>query len=207
MTKYFYDTEFIEDGKTIDLISIGIVCEDGRELYLQSCEFNIDKASQWVRDNVLMHLEICPYLTQPPGPTYSLGTIYGAQAQHKQGQCLDQLYGLRHRCPWRTREQLKRDILSFTGQNAYMGKNEIELWGYYSAYDHVAFCQLFGTMMDLPKGFPMYTRDIKQWADTLNIISNPQLPEQEQGEHHALDDARHCRVMYEYLASFEKYVH
>jgi hypothetical protein len=25
--KYFYDTEFIEDGKTIDLVSIGIVCE------------------------------------------------------------------------------------------------------------------------------------------------------------------------------------
>jgi hypothetical protein len=28
--KYFYGTEFIEDGKTIDLISIGIVAEDGR---------------------------------------------------------------------------------------------------------------------------------------------------------------------------------
>ena len=24
--KYFFDTEFIEDGRTIDLISIGIVC-------------------------------------------------------------------------------------------------------------------------------------------------------------------------------------
>jgi hypothetical protein len=28
--KYYYDTEFIEDGRTIDLISIGIVAEDGR---------------------------------------------------------------------------------------------------------------------------------------------------------------------------------
>jgi hypothetical protein len=27
--RYFYDTEFLEDGKTIELISIGIVCEDG----------------------------------------------------------------------------------------------------------------------------------------------------------------------------------
>lgn len=28
--KYWLDTEFIEDGKTIDLVSIGIVSEDGR---------------------------------------------------------------------------------------------------------------------------------------------------------------------------------
>ena len=27
--KFFYDTEFIEDGHTIDLVSIGIVREDG----------------------------------------------------------------------------------------------------------------------------------------------------------------------------------
>lgn len=31
--RYFFDTEFYEDGKTIDLVSIGIVAEDGRELY------------------------------------------------------------------------------------------------------------------------------------------------------------------------------
>ena len=34
--KYFFDTEFYEDGKTIDLISIGIVAEDGREFYAVS---------------------------------------------------------------------------------------------------------------------------------------------------------------------------
>ena len=44
-TKYFLDTEFIEDGKTIDLISLGIVCEDGRELYLQNSECEFQKAS------------------------------------------------------------------------------------------------------------------------------------------------------------------
>ena len=54
MTRYFLDTEFIEDGKTIDLISIGIVCEDGRELYLANRNCDFDKASQWVKDNVLV---------------------------------------------------------------------------------------------------------------------------------------------------------
>ncbi|MBA3574969.1 MAG: 3'-5' exoribonuclease, partial [Pseudonocardiales bacterium] len=31
--RFFYDCEFIEDGLTIDLVSIGVVDEDGREFY------------------------------------------------------------------------------------------------------------------------------------------------------------------------------
>ena len=38
--RIFYDTEFLDDGKTIDLISIGMVAEDGRELYAVSSEFD-----------------------------------------------------------------------------------------------------------------------------------------------------------------------
>ena len=37
---YFYDCEFIEDGRTIDLVSIGVVDEDGREFYAVSTEFD-----------------------------------------------------------------------------------------------------------------------------------------------------------------------
>lgn len=33
MTRYDYDCEFLEDGKTIALISIGIVADDGRTYY------------------------------------------------------------------------------------------------------------------------------------------------------------------------------
>ncbi|WP_165164281.1 polyadenylate-specific 3'-exoribonuclease AS [Corynebacterium qintianiae] len=51
--RFFYDTEFIEDGTTIDLVSIGIVAEDGREYYAVSTDFEAPKANRWVRDNVL----------------------------------------------------------------------------------------------------------------------------------------------------------
>jgi hypothetical protein len=51
--RYFYDCEFIEDGRTIDLVSIGVVAEDGREYYAVSTEFDPTKAIGWVRDNVL----------------------------------------------------------------------------------------------------------------------------------------------------------
>lgn len=33
-------------------------------------------------------------------------------------------------------------------------------------YDWVVLCQLYGTMMDLPKGWPMYCRDVKQLCDS-----------------------------------------
>ncbi|MDO5731677.1 polyadenylate-specific 3'-exoribonuclease AS [Corynebacterium sphenisci] len=54
--RYFYDTEFIEDGRTIDLISIGVVAEDGREFYAVSAEFDERAAGPWVRAHVLGQL-------------------------------------------------------------------------------------------------------------------------------------------------------
>ena len=54
--KYFLDTEFYADGKTIDLISIGIVCEDGREFYAVSQDAQLHRVSPWVREHVLPSL-------------------------------------------------------------------------------------------------------------------------------------------------------
>lgn len=54
--KYFFDTEFIEQPGLLIPVSIGMVCEDGRELHLVSNEFNPRLASQWVTKNVLQKL-------------------------------------------------------------------------------------------------------------------------------------------------------
>lgn len=54
--RYFYDTEFIEDGTTIELVSIGIVAEDGREYYAVSTDFDSSRANAWVREKVLAKL-------------------------------------------------------------------------------------------------------------------------------------------------------
>jgi hypothetical protein len=51
--RYFYDCEFIEDGHRIDLVSIGMVDERGREFYAVSTEFDDSRALPWVRRNVL----------------------------------------------------------------------------------------------------------------------------------------------------------
>ncbi|MGQ0574642.1 MAG: polyadenylate-specific 3'-exoribonuclease AS [Pseudonocardia sp.] len=62
--RFFYDCEFIEDGTTIDLVSIGVVGEDGREFYAVSTAFDPAKAGPWVRANVL------PQLPSPAHPAW-----------------------------------------------------------------------------------------------------------------------------------------
>lgn len=56
--KYFFDTEFIEWEGGLDLISIGIISEDGREFYAEVADAEIpwDKADPWVLANVRPHL-------------------------------------------------------------------------------------------------------------------------------------------------------
>ena len=60
--KYYIDTEFHEYMKngvnTIDLISIGIISEDGREYYAVCNEFDLDSAwkNNWLFDNVLLNI-------------------------------------------------------------------------------------------------------------------------------------------------------
>jgi hypothetical protein len=171
--KYFYDTEFIEDGTTIDLISIGVVADNGREFYAISTEFNPKKASQWVKDNVLVHL---------PERNVNLTDPFVSPRIKEESQA------------WMSCAEIMKRLFHF------IGDDKPEFWGYYSAYDHVALCQLFGTMMDLPKGWPMYTRDLKQWCDALG---NPKLPEQGKGEHHALADAKWNRAVYFFLECYE----
>lgn len=54
--KLFFDTEFIEDGRVIWLLSIGIVREDGEEFYAEVEGVDHSLANPWVRENVLPHL-------------------------------------------------------------------------------------------------------------------------------------------------------
>ena len=55
--KYWLDTEFIAVPCTIDLISIGLVAEDGREFYAESSEVDWSNANPWTLENVRPQLE------------------------------------------------------------------------------------------------------------------------------------------------------
>jgi hypothetical protein len=192
--RYFLDTEFIEDGKTIDLISIGIVADSDaaqvkdRTLYLQNSECAFDKASDWVWRNVFPHL--IHFDMRGKRECVGKHETYDSGLGHRfHTKCNPE-------CVWSTRQEIRDSILEFCSVDKY-GKPEF--WGYYADYDWVAFCQLFGPMIALPKGFPMYCRDIKQSCDWLG---NPKLPEQGKDEHSALLDALWNKRAFDFLTRY-----
>lgn len=278
---YYYDCEFLEGtqtkrilgvpyGKTpptIDLISIGIVAEDGRELYLISKEFNLKEAWNrydwystttnksstseqdkdfkvyWIRENVLKpvfiellikHLE-CGNLNNLEGIFEQEKTSVESKFTYPLFKYLLKKYG-------KTREEIKQGIFDFVNPNlmfSVTAYNNSELkpggkldnffnthdvtsdgkyyyaqpkfYGYYSAYDHVALCWLFGKMIDLPKGFPMYTIDLKQelessetqlsngdWVVGNDLKTLPNYP-QNTNKHSAIFDARWNRDLHNFL--------
>lgn len=178
--RIFYDTEFLEDGRTIDLISIGMVAEDGRELYAvnEAIEnaplYDRIRGNQWLMENVVPHL--------PLRKSNGHGRHSGLSGPYRGYFFLDQ--GDNTIMPMRMIRNQVREFIQATP--------DAELWAWYAAYDHVALAQLFGPMIKLPDGIPMWTNDLRQEAHRLG---NPALPEQEEGEHNALADARHNHAM------------
>lgn len=154
MTRFYLDTEFIEDGVTVTLISIGVVCEDGREFYAESSQVPWHHASDWVNENVR------PHLHDTPIP--------------------------------------ERDIAERL--RAFVGDARPEFWSWCSAYDWVVICQLYGTMMDKPAGWPSYCRDIQQELDRWGY-SDDDVPPHQGTAHDALADARWHSVVHYWLGT------
>lgn len=250
---------FVKDKTkpTIDLISIGIVADDGREYYAISKDFNLkeawerydmktgynhgdmrndigdtwEKKEYWIRENVLK--TIFKELSLKERTEYDFPPFLPAKKReftYKNMKRLINRYG-------KTNAEIAKEIKEFCLDRVqlikvgdkYVGgvdpiKGNPELYGYFSAYDHVALAWLWGKMIDLPEGFPMYTIDLKQMLDekakdkSLNcfttINTQGRSPEwwienfkkktsypKQTNEHHALKDARWNRDLHSFIKS------
>jgi len=184
---YTYDCEFKEDGKTIDLISIGMVSGDGREFYAVSNEFNTRRVANddWLMKNVMTSIEHEQFVIQDFEGTPVLRdfvvTDPAAMSKADMGNAL-------------------LDFIFGPGTSPSKGTPP-ELWNWYGAYDHVALCQIWGSMMSLPPGMPMFSNDIKQLHKEAGY---PSMPRQPEGLHNALADAKFNIVRYNYLKAKAK---
>lgn len=164
--KLWYDTEFVERGPQlpIQLISIGMVAEDGRTLYLinADCLSNVAR-HPWLSVNVFPHLPA----------KGAVNAILEWDAEHPDfGRVM-------------TFDAIGPLVLDFL-----RSVDDLELWSYYGAFDHVVLTQLFGSLTDYPAGLPMYTRDVVQrWED----MGRPDVTPPAGEEHHALMDALWAR--------------
>lgn len=272
--KYFLDTEFIEGTQkkffgetkpTIDLISIGLVDENGREYYAISKDFNLKEAWNrfdlleantsknhsmndikvyWIRENILRPIYKELHLKENLQSHQALfrANIYIEEKKYnftfKEIKRLINKYG-------ETKVDIANGICAFiygddcggSGMSAIEMATryeisdkalEPEFYAYYSAYDWVAFCWIFGKMIQLPKGFPMYCNDLKQMMDEKlkktylpargfdpncnsslesklkEIKRYKEYPKQE-NEHNALDDAKWNLELYKFLLSIHKW--
>ena len=221
--KYFLDTEFLEGFKKpikwlptigrfnksyhyIQLVSIGIVSEDGREYYAISNEFNPKDANDWVKENVLSKLPTRFLYNANINPTKLVDT-------------------------YKSNKQIAEEIIHFTNPELFlhnMAEPNLEFYAYYADYDWVLFCSLFGTMMDLPKGFPMYCNDLKQMLDEWVVSETKNFPTRykyshtndtfeiklshikgrssypkQENEHSAIDDAKWNKKLYEFIQELD----
>ena len=95
--RIFFDTEFIDNGVTVDLISIGMVRDDGAEYYAEPAECDRSKGCDWVHKNVMPHLtgpmkardQIAHEITQFCGDRPEFWAYYASY----DWLCLCQLFG------------------------------------------------------------------------------------------------------------------
>lgn len=180
VTRIVYDTEFIDNGVTIEPMSIAMRREDGAELYAVTNKLEtMARAAEhdWLRENVLKWLPV----------TVKLAANYGKIDAHVEWDAAHPDYGAVN-----SLTDIAEMVEDFVTKN-----RDVELWADYAAYDHVLMAQLFGPMSELPAGIPMFTMDLQHERAMCATGEFPLLPEHIVTErfggtrmtHHALYDA------------------
>ncbi len=170
-----YDTEFIEDGRTIHFVSIGILEVDkgiaNTQYYAVNADLDVDRllGRPWLRDNV------APYLPWEGGTPDS--------------RRLDLTDGSVKPLSLIAKEAAEF-ILGGLADDVDDDDPPVRLWADYPAYDHVLLHQLWGGMQGRPRGMPMRTSCLRQLLDDHGLTAAVLPPRTIRGEHPALADAQ-----------------
>jgi hypothetical protein len=192
--RYFYDFEFLEDGRTIDPISVGVVCDDGRQFYAVFEEIGSNDGRRQLYDRIRRH----PWLMANVIPHLPLNLrTYGGKG-YKVVDLLSVAQGGAYQLDpdstlIRPANTIRKELKAFLLHGHEEGVADIELWAYFAAYDHVALAQLLGgPMANLPAGIPFWTHDLKQELDRRGVSPDQLVGRNpdEEPEHDALADAR-----------------
>lgn len=211
-----------------------VVKEKGKEYYAICKDFDLKAAwnNEWLRENVLkpiydelsdLEIETCE---QAKRQNISLKFKYNFTI--KGVRKLINKYG-------KTRKQIAEEIKEFVdykerpefGKGVTTGNHlgvafgvipdysKPEFYAYNADYDWVCFCWLFGRMIDLPRGFPMHCKALKQdldkvakeYVNTYNtkdglklVKALPNYPKQS-NEHNALADAKWDKELHKFITN------
>lgn len=164
--KYFYDFEFLDTGREVLPISVGVVAEDGREFYaVWNDALEVCSMDKWLWENVAPHLPLNPEDSRLLDMTTT--SVMSAK-------------------------EIKDSIYNFFNETG----DSVELWGWFVSYDHLVLSQIWGKMIDVPAPIPQFSNDIRSLVSWYGI---KKYPSQASGHHNALADARHNKVVFDYI--------
>lgn len=175
MTRFYVDTEFHEDGRIIDLVSLAIVSEHGDKYYAVNRNVHWEALSRpnptttWLRENVWPHL-----------PLAMAGGL-SLNINHPDVK---------------SKIKIASEVEEFIKKHS---ETEPQLWAFWPAYDTVALAQLWGCMKDMPTGIPRRINCLAQMADSLGVSENDFPIQDPETVHHALFDAIHDRRIHQWL--------
>jgi hypothetical protein len=188
MINIFYDTEFVEDSYGIELLSIGMVAQGGDGHHLGDL-YLVRDLNRDLNPILRARVERNPFLVEHVLPEIEAANNAGRSTP------ISEIPGLVSR--------FVTDVVAQATLDGGMApraprRNDVRLWAYYAAYDHVVLARLFGTMVQLPGHIPMYTHDLMQEMDRRGVRRD-QLPANNDA-HNALADALWCARAYEICA-------
>ena len=181
----FLDTEFTGLQKDTQLISIGLVSEDGKEFYAEIGGINTNVQDEWIKENVLAN-------TAMYGEVDITNIVLEETDYHKGNK-----------------EDIKQELVAWLNQF-----DDVEIVSDVCHYDFVLFIDIFGSAFDLPENVCAACHDINQDIGSYYSISNRSAFDfsredilEEHGitikgdKHNSLYDARVIRALYEVLHS------
>ena len=129
----FMDSEFCGLQKDTQLISIGLISEDGREFYAEFASINTELLDDWIIENVLMN-------TAKYGEVNETDIVINESDYH---------FG--------TKEEIQEELKEWLSQF-----DEVQLVSDVCHYDMVLFIDIFGSAFDLPENVSPVCYDINQ---------------------------------------------
>lgn len=173
--RVFFDVKYIENGPQIPIqpVSVGLVAEDGRELYVinDGCLSNAMR-HHLVSVNLIPSL---PVRVDVPGAA----SIFEWDREHDEYPHVLLL------------DTMARAVYGFLAATP-----DLSLWSYYGSHGHVVLLQLFGSLAELPAGIPLHFNELYQEVERTGL---KQLPPEPVIPYHALYDARWNAELYAML--------
>lgn len=120
--KMFFDTEFTELTQKAKLLSLALVAESGASFYAEFSDYDVSKANDWVKENVLSKFFLRNTDLSNTQKVQVLGTEVEIVA---------------------ALQNWMRDITGNRNKN-------FQFWGDCPAWDWVLFCELFGGSFGRP---------------------------------------------------------